>query len=123
MTSPLRRQPSSLSITGETRGPDLVVVLDGVLSAGDAVSAQVGLLDLSATCSGRIVLDCARLTYVASAGLRALLALRRNASGRSSGVWLAGVTDPVRQILDVAGLLAHFNLAPSVAAALERTSV
>lgn len=109
-----------LKITATPRGADLVIALDGALSAGDGVAAQVELLNLSATCTGRIVLDCTRLTYVASIGLRALLALHRNATGRSRGVWLTGVTEPVRHILEVAGLLPHFQLAPTVEHALAR---
>lgn len=115
-----RRQPIQLKITPTPRGADLILALDGTLSAGDGVAAQVELLNLSATCSGRIVLDCTRLTYVASIGLRALLALHRNATGRSEGVWLAGVTEPVHHILEVAGLLSHFQLAADVEQALAR---
>jgi len=100
-----------LKIVATPHGPDLVITLDGALSAGDGVAAQVELLNLSATCTGRIVLDCTRLTYVASIGLRALLALHRNAAGRTQGVWLAGLSESVRHILEVAGLLAHFKCA------------
>lgn len=109
-----------LKIAATPRDRDLVIFLDGALSAGDGVAAQVELLNQSAACAGRIVLDCTKLTYVASIGLRALLALHRNATGRSEGVWLAGVTAPVRHILEVAGLVSHFRLAPTVEDALSR---
>lgn len=110
-----RHHPLQLKITASPQGGDLVITLDGSLSAGDAVAAQVELLNLSAPCTGRLILDCTRLTYVASVGIRALLALHRNASGRCDGVWLSGLTDPVRNILDLAGLLAHFKILPAPA--------
>ncbi|MBC8039431.1 MAG: STAS domain-containing protein [Opitutaceae bacterium] len=109
-----RHHTLQLKITAAAHGNDLVITLDGALSAGDAVAAQVELLNLSAPCTGRIVLDCTRLTYVASVGIRALLALHRNASGRSVTVTLAGVTETVRNILEVAGLLKHFTLIASL---------
>lgn len=115
-----RHQPMQLKIIATPRAQDLVIALDGMLSAGDGVAAQVELLNLAATCTGRVVLDCNRLTYVASIGLRALLALHRNVSDRSEGVWLAGVTNPVRHILEVAGLLSHFQLVATVEDALSR---
>lgn len=113
-----RHSPMQLKVSAAPRPPDLVLVLDGVLSAGDAVAAQVELLNLAATCTGKLVLDCTRLTYVASVGLRALLALHRNVKGRCEGVWLAGVTDPVKHIFEVSGLLPHFQLTASVEQAL-----
>ncbi|MDF3056034.1 MAG: hypothetical protein K0R17_249 [Rariglobus sp.] len=109
-----------LKIVATPRGRDLVITLDGTLSAGDAVAAQVELLNLAATCTGRIVLDCTGLTYVASIGLRALLALHRNVAGRSEGVWMAAVGEPVRHIFQVAGLLPHFKLVDTVEQALAR---
>ncbi len=118
MSSSNPLHPLRLKITATPHGPDLVIALDGALAAGDAVAAQVELLNLAVTCTGRIVLDCTRLTYIASVGLRALLALHRNAADRSRGVILAGVTEPVRHILDLAGLLTRFQLTPTVAAAL-----
>ncbi len=108
-----------LKIAAIPRGSDLVISLDGSLSVGEAVAAQSQLLNLAAGCTGRIVLDCARLTYVSSAGIRALLALHRNATGRSRGLALAAVTDPVRQILEIAGLTRHLTLATTIEDALK----
>ncbi len=110
-----RHHPLQLKITASPQGSDLIITLDGSLSAGDAVAAQIELLNLSAPCTGRLILDCTRLTYVASVGIRALLALHRNAAGRCEGVWLSGLTEPVRHILEVAGLLAHFKILPAPA--------
>lgn len=113
-----RHHPMQLKITASPQGPDLVIALDGALSAGDAVAAQVELLNLAAPCTGRLVLDCTRLTYVASVGIRALLALHRNTAGRAKGLILAGATEPVCNILEVAGLLKHFTQTTTVAEAL-----
>ncbi len=118
MSSSNPLHPLRLKLTATPHGSDLVIALDGALATGEAVAAQRQLLELTATCTGRIVLDCTQLTYIASVGLRTLLALHRNAADRSRGVILAGVTEPVRHILDLAGLLARFQLTPTVAAAL-----
>ena len=113
-----RHHPMQLKLAAIPHGEDVVITLDGALSAGDAVAAQVELLNLTATCTGRIVLDCTKLTYVASMGLRALLALHRNATGRSKGVCLACLSEPVSEILKIAGFHAHFATAPTVEQAL-----
>jgi anti-anti-sigma factor len=50
-----------------------------------------------------VVVDCATLTYVSSAGLRAFLVAARTA--KSSGVSFAvcGLRPPVREVFDVSG--------------------
>lgn len=117
MSSPLHPL-QQVKIAATPRGADLVIALDGTLAVGEAAAAQAQLLNLVATATGRVVLDCARLVFISSAGIRALLALHRNLTGRSRGLVLAGVSEPIRNILDVAGLAQHLAFAPTVEAAL-----
>jgi len=113
-----RYKEMQLKIVATPHGDDLVIALDGMLSAADAGTAQIELLKLSGACTGRVVLDCTKLTYVASIGLRALLALHRNTTGRTKGLWLAGLTPAVRHILEIAGLYPHFTHTETVEQAL-----
>lgn len=113
-----RYKEMQLKIVATSHGDDRVISLDGMLSAADAGTAQIELLKLAGACTGRVVLDCTRLTYVASIGLRALLALHRNTAGRTKGLWLAGLTPAVRHILEIAGLYSHFAHTETVEEAL-----
>jgi anti-sigma B factor antagonist len=67
---------------------------------------------------GAVVVDCTALTYVSSAGLRALLvAAKRN---RTSGgrLALAALRDPIREVFDISGFTAIFAIHPTVDAAV-----
>lgn len=117
MSSPLYPL-QQVKISATPRGADLVIALDGTLAVGEAAAAQAHLLNLAATITGRVVLDCTRLAFISSAGIRALLALHRNLTGRSRGLVLASVSEPIRNILDVAGLSQHLAFTTTVDAAL-----
>ena len=66
--------------------------------------------------TGRVVLDCARITFLDSAGLRALVQLQREAAALGSGFALSEMSDPVRRVLDLSGTTDRFAVAHGVAA-------
>lgn len=84
-------------------GQDLTLTLEGRL---DAVTAP----RLSEACAPelphitQLTLDCARLHYVSSAGLRVLLTLHKALTGRGRLV-LRHVPEDVREILDITGFV------------------
>lgn len=72
--------------------------------------------------SGSVVVDCAALDYISSAGLRALLvAAKRN---RTSGgrLALATLRDPIREVFDISGFTTIFAIYPTVEAAVASLS-
>ena len=65
------------------------------------------------------VLDLGSLQYISSAGLRSLIRAEKRLREHHGGVVLAGLTTPIRHVLDIVGLLGHFRAAESVDAAVE----
>src|SRR5262245_22922042 len=65
------------------------------------------------------VLDLGSLQYISSAGLRSLSRAEKRLREHHGGVVLAGLTTPIRHVLDIVGLLGHFRAAASVDAAVE----
>ncbi len=62
-------------------------------------------------CEGHdIVLDCSKLTYISSSGLRLFLGLIKNARPKGSHVFLSGLNDDLRQVFDETGFTALFQL-------------
>jgi anti-anti-sigma factor len=58
-------------------------------------------LDLVAAGPGAVVIDCAHLDYVSSAGLRALMIASKTAKGRNLGLGVAGMQPVVREIFAI----------------------
>jgi anti-anti-sigma factor len=99
----------TLSLVGEIP----VFRLCGRLDASTSSLLEERLRLLTSDRSNRVVIDCAELSYVSSAGLRVFLSLLRNLSSVGGGVAFASLSDPVQQLFHLAGLEEFFIIAPS----------
>jgi anti-anti-sigma factor len=79
--------------------PGGAVVLAGRLDAAQCEAAQA-FLDRT---SGRVILECARLEYISSAGLGVLLKTQKRLSGDGGGLRLQGVSRHLRDIFQYSG--------------------
>ncbi|MBQ8062966.1 MAG: STAS domain-containing protein [Clostridia bacterium] len=87
-----------LQITTERNQAELAVTLSGRLDTVTAPDLSETLKDLSGITN--IVMDCADLSYVSSAGLRVLLTARKSISGE---LILEHVAPSVLDVLDITG--------------------
>lgn len=91
-SSPSRYDPSVTIITPRGR-----------LDANGSQYLETELETLTADGQYRIVIDCQQVTYISSTGLRTLLLTLRRAKKQGGDVKLAGLTQPVRKIIRMAG--------------------
>jgi anti-anti-sigma factor len=80
-------------------GPEGVVVISGRLDAAQAAAAQA-FLDRT---GGQVVLDCAALEYISSAGLGVLLKTQKRLMAGGGRIRLTGVTPHIRDIFQYSG--------------------
>jgi anti-anti-sigma factor len=93
-----------------------VVTLKGRLDAASAPAVEQKVLAVVGSGAGNLVLDCAELDYISSAGLRILLmAAKRMARGKLA---LAALKPQVRDVLDIAGFASLLSIHPTRAAAM-----
>ena len=96
--------PGFEAVTRHT-GESLDVALAGELDMTAAFKLESALEDLLAAHDvRRLVLDLADLTFIDSAGLGALLAIRDRTQGLGIEMVLANVSGPARRILGLSGL-------------------
>lgn len=67
----------------------------------------------------RIILDFSGLSYLSSAGLRAILTANRHAERIGAALIFCGLGGMARQVFQTAGLLAYLPVHPGVKEALE----
>lgn len=103
-------------IVEEQSGGIRVLIVAGRLgsrAAGD-------LADVINRQGSRLIVDLSGVDYISSAGLNLLDGAARQCQAGGGAVVLAGVSEPVRIALDLAGLLDRVATAPSRADAVER---
>jgi anti-anti-sigma factor len=81
-----------------------VYALQGEIDMGAAEALLVRTTELAATQDGDLVLDLADVTFIDSAGMRALLILRENLTSGGRTLRLGNVTPEVKRLLDLVGL-------------------
>jgi anti-anti-sigma factor len=68
--------------------------------------------------SGKVVVDCAAMAYISSAGLRVLLVAAKQARAAKGQLSLAALCDNPREVFDISGFSAIFSIHPTVEAAI-----
>jgi stage II sporulation protein AA (anti-sigma F factor antagonist) len=104
------RQEGNVTVVSITGKLDAVTSPDFEQKARDTVNAG----------NHAIVVDLARLDYISSAGLRALLVLAKQVKAKGGKACLAGVTGDVRSVFEMSGFGAIFEMVESVPAAVEK---
>lgn len=118
---------STLRTTARTHGGDLVLLLDGEIDIATEDQFHQAVNDAVETHPhGRVVLDCSRLAFIDSSGLRVLIQAYKAAKEHYSRVLIAAPTTRVAQILHVTSLDTRIPVFSTVdealAAALETSS-
>ncbi len=88
----------------------LIATLEGKLDTAASVQAS-GQLAALHQCEGRnIEIDCSRLTYISSSGLRLFLNVRKHAAALGCQVALVGVSGDILDVLQTTGFSNLFEI-------------
>lgn len=87
----------------------LVAVLSGEFDTAAALEAEQALNPLLEAEGKDIVIDCSKLEYIASSGLRILLNIVKKAKSGGNKVVLKGVSDVIREVLELTGFIKLFD--------------
>jgi len=101
--------PMEVTLQGRTR----VVHLPGALTGPDCwmVESQAAL---AVERDEQLVLDMTLTERVEADGVGCLLEARRTMVAAGRPLWMAGVTEPVRRVLESASLVQHLRMAPTL---------
>lgn len=69
-----------------------------------------------------LILDLKTLTFLSSAGIRKLVVLEKTLRSKGGYLFLCQLSDQVRQVLDISGLLSQFHIEPSLEEAVNKAS-
>jgi anti-anti-sigma factor len=78
--------------------------LEGQIDMSAAEALLVRTTELAAATEGDLVLDLEKVSFIDSAGMRALLIVRENLTATGRALRLGNVAPEVRRLLDLVGL-------------------
>jgi anti-anti-sigma factor len=111
-------QGDDMEITERHEQGVTIAVLTGKLDAENAPVFNQWFMDRIVAGQTRFVLDFGGISYLSSAGLRAVLSAWRTLEKQQGGLAICGLYGTARQVFQVAGLLKVFPICPDVAGSL-----
>lgn len=98
-----------MNTTIEEKNGTLVAIFEGRLDTAASLQTEKDLQPLN-NCDGQdIILDCTRLEYISSSGLRLFLGVLKNAKPHGSKVYLTGLNDDLKSVFTMTGFINLFD--------------
>ena len=88
----------------------LVATFEGRLDTAAAPEAEKAMAPLTQGATQDIVLDCTRLEYISSSGLRLFLGVLKAAKAQGRHVYLTGLNPDLRNVFTITGFINLFEL-------------
>lgn len=100
-------------------GNTAVVQAIGRVDATNSADLEKSLLNLIEN-EQEIVINCSRLDYMSSSGLRVLLAASKKAKNLEHSLVLCNLNDNIREIFEISGFSAIIKIYPTEEEALKK---
>ena len=108
------------SIETKQDGEITIVVLEGFVDAHTAPQFEDQVQQEIDNGNCKIVVDCANLTYISSAGLGVFMGFVEEAREQGGDIKIAGVVPKVLQVFDLLGFAIIYDIQNDVATAVQR---
>lgn len=100
-----------MTITINNEGEKIIGVLDGRLDTAASQQFQIDMQPLMDNADKHIVLDCQKLEFISSSGLRLFLSLRKQTIAKGGDVTIINVSSEVKQVFTITGFVSLFIFA------------
>ena len=87
-----------------------IVSLEGELDTAHALEVEQAMQPLHDLSGKDITIDCTHLEYIASSGLRILLALLKSAKANGNKVALSNMNDEIKDVFKMTGFIDLFTI-------------
>jgi len=97
-----------MKLTIEKTEKDICGVLEGRLDTSASQKFAVDMAPLLDNADKHIVLDCSKLEFISSSGLRLFLSLRKATIAKGGDVTIVGVSPEIKQVFTITGFYSLF---------------
>jgi anti-anti-sigma factor len=108
-----------LELTEQAADTCTILEIAGRLDTATYNALEARLTDLLTQGKTKLLLDCSRLDYVSSTGLRVLLTILKKAKAAQGKFVLCSLQENIREIFEISGFSGIFEVYPDRAAALK----
>ena len=95
-----------------------VVEVDGRIDTVTAEAFNTGLSDLTGDKAVNLVIDCSRLNYISSSGLRVFLISQKRVNATGGSLKLCNLQPSIREIFDISGFSNILAIYPDLQSAV-----
>lgn len=88
----------------------MTATVSGRLDTPSAVKAQQEIVPLLENADKEITLDCQKLEYISSSGLRLFLTLRKEAAAKGGKVIIEHINDDIKKVFMITGFFNLFEI-------------
>jgi anti-anti-sigma factor len=99
-----------MKTTIEEKDDIILATLDGEMDTAAALEAENVLSPLYKSNGKDVVIECEKLEYIASSGLRILLSILKGAKLSGSRVVLRHVNEDIKNVFSLTGFISIFDL-------------
>ena len=93
----------SLTMRGEQREGAVIATVAGRIDGGNALEFQSALEALAGEQAASVIVDLADLSYISSAGLRAMLVVAKQVQGKGAKMGVCSLSDSINEIFQISG--------------------
>ncbi len=112
--------PGSFNVGRSHEGDLSVLALNGYLDAHTAPQFEKAVQEEFDAGRVRIIVDCANLTYISSAGLGVFMSFVEDVREAGGDIKLCSLVETVHQVFEILGFPALFDILPDKPAAIRR---
>lgn len=84
----------------------------GRLDTINAAKCEKDFLPLKENADKEVVLDCTKLEYISSSGLRFFLSLRKEVQAKGGNLVIENINDDIRNVFTITGFIKLFDIRP-----------
>lgn len=105
----------------ENKDGKFIVYIDGRLDAETSVQVENRLNEFREEGHRKMVLDCSKVDYLSSAGIRLMLSLSKKLKADEGKLSICNLHEDVAEIIQMAGFEQILNIYPDQQSALEQS--
>ena len=87
----------------------VTLILDGYLDTSVTQQTEKEVEPLYEFCDCEIIIDCSRLEYISSSGLRLLMAINQRCRANRCSLYITGLQETVKDVFETTGFINLFE--------------